>query len=218
MRISLNELTWEVNSLKYFRNPAKKTKEILGIIKYCLILEIDGYHNATADWPSWLTDDSWQIPNFAPFPDKSQYVTDIHPKVKQHWEYYLSWMQHWHDAFDVPRSVYYGGHCQSDSQLVVIIAYLINHVLDEKVELERIQDNTGWVLCRPHLNYDDLVVELECERPDALTEEMWRINNQHRADWEAAATFTQLKEVVLNAIGQFKEKQETEKIRRKERD
>ena len=63
-----------------------------------------------------------------------------------------------------------------------------------------------------------MVIEMECERPDALTEETWRINNRQKADWEAADTFAQLKEVVLDAIGQFKEKQEAEKIRRKERD
>ena len=58
MSISLNELTWEINSLKYFKNPGEKTKEILGIVKYCLILGIDSYRNATADWLGWLTDES----------------------------------------------------------------------------------------------------------------------------------------------------------------
>ena len=58
MNISFKELTQEINILKYFKNPAEKTKEILGIVKYCLILGIDSYHNATADWPGWLTDDS----------------------------------------------------------------------------------------------------------------------------------------------------------------
>ena len=42
-----------------------------------------------------------------------------------------------------------------DSQLVVMIAYLINHVLDEPVEIERIRSNTSWVLCWPQLNYGD---------------------------------------------------------------
>ena len=70
-------------------------------------------------------------------------------------------MQHWHDASDVPLSVYYGSCYQSDSRLVVMIVYLINHVLDEPVELERIRSNTGWVLCQPHLDYAKFLVEKE---------------------------------------------------------
>ena len=130
MSINLGNLTWEVNSLKYFSQYSEKTREILGVIKYCLILGIDGYRNAIADWPSWLTDTSRPIPDYTPFPKKPEYAKDIRAKARQHWEYYLSWMQHWHDASDVPLSIYYGGCCQSDSWLVVMIAYLINHVLD----------------------------------------------------------------------------------------
>ena len=127
-------------------------------------------------------------------------------------------MQHWHDASDVPLSIYYGSYCQLDSWLVVMIAYLINHVLDEPVELERIRSNTGWVLCWPQLNYGTFVVEKEQECPDALTEETWRIKNHQQCTEEAKDTFTQLKEAVLNAIKQSKRKQEAERLRRKEED
>ena len=161
MSINVGNLTQEVNSLKYFSQCSEKTREILGIVKYCLILGIDGYRNAIADWPSWLTDTSCPIPEYTPFPRKLEYAIDIRTKARQHWAYYLSWMQHWHDASDVPLSVYYGGCRQSDSQLVVMIIYLINHVFDEPVELERIRSNTGWVLCRPHLEYAKFLVEKE---------------------------------------------------------
>ena len=77
-----------------------------------------------------------------------------------------------------PLSVYYGGCHQSDSRLVVMIAYLINHVLDEPVELKRIRSNTGWVLCLPHLDYTKFLVEKDQECQDALTEETWRIKNR----------------------------------------
>ena len=161
MSINVGNLTWEVNSLKYFIQYSEKTREILGVIKYCLILGIDGYRNAIADWPSWLMDTSHPIPDYAPFPRKLEYAKDIQTKAQQHWEYYISWMQHWHDASDVPLSVYYGSCHQSDSWLVVMIIYLINHVLDELVELERIRSNTVWVLCWPHLNYAKFLVEKE---------------------------------------------------------
>ena len=177
MSIDLGSLTHEVNSLKYFRQYPEKTREILGVVKHRLILGIDGYRNAIADWPSWLTDKSCPIPDYAPFPKKPEYAKDICTKAWQHWEYYLSWMQHWHNASDVPLNIYYGGCHRLDSQLVVMIAYLINHVLDEPVELERIRSNTSWVLCRAHLNYGQFVVEKERERQDALTEETWRIKN-----------------------------------------
>ena len=52
MSINLGNFTWEVNSLKYFSQCSEKTREILGVLKYCLILGIDGYRNAIADWPS----------------------------------------------------------------------------------------------------------------------------------------------------------------------
>ena len=119
---------------------------------------------------------------------------------------------------DVPLSVYYGGCCQSDSWLVVMIVYLINHVLDEPVELERIRSNAGWVLCQPHLDYAKFLVEKERECQDALTEEMWRIKNQQRCAEQAKDTFAQLKELVLNGIDQFKRKQEAEHLRKKEED
>ena len=77
MSISVGDLTWEVNSLKYFSQYSEKTREILGIIKYCLILGIDGYWNAIADWPSWLTDTSCPIPEYTPFPRKLDYAIDI---------------------------------------------------------------------------------------------------------------------------------------------
>ena len=161
MSIDLGNFTWEVNSLKYFSQCSEKTRVILGVIKYCLILGINGYRNAIADWPSWLTDTSHPIPEYAPFPRKPEYAKDIPTKARQHWEYYLSWMQHWHNVSDVPLSVYYGGCRQSDSRLVVMIVYLINHVLDEPVELERIRSNTGRVLCWPHLDYTKFLVEKE---------------------------------------------------------
>ena len=61
MSINLGNLTREVNSLKYFSQYSEKTREILGVVKYCLILGINGYRNAIADWPSWLTDTSCPI-------------------------------------------------------------------------------------------------------------------------------------------------------------
>ena len=218
MSIDLNELTREVNSLKYFRQPAEKMREILEIVKYCLILGIDGYHNPIAEWPSWLTDKSHPIPDYAPFPEKPKFAKDIHMKAWQHWEYYLSWIQHWHNVSDIPLSVYYGGYHQSDSQLVVIVTYLINHMLDERVELERIQSNTGWVLCRPKLDYSELVIEKEHERKDALMEEAWRIKNHQCTEREARDTFAQLEEAVIDAIKQFKRKEEAEQIWKKEED
>ena len=142
-----------------------------------MILGINGYRNAIADWPSWLMDTSRPIPDYAPFPKKPEYAKDIRTKARQHWEYYLSWMQHWQDALGVPLGIYYGSCCQSDSQLVVMIIYLINHVLDEPVELERIWSNTGWVLCWPHLDYAKFLVEKERECQDTMTEGTWRIKN-----------------------------------------
>ena len=127
-------------------------------------------------------------------------------------------MQHRHDVSDVQLSIYYGGCHQSDSQLVVMIAYLINHVLDELVELERIRSNTGWVLCQPQLNYSEFVVEKEWKCQDALTEETWRIKNRQRCAEEAKDMFAQFKESVLDAIEQYKRKQEAEELRRKEED
>ena len=177
MSIDLGSLSREVNSLKYFRQYSEKTREILGVIKHCLILGIDGYRNVIANWPSWLMDTSHPIPDYAPFPKKPEYAKDIHTKTWQHWEYYLSWMQHWHNMSDVPLSIYYSGCHQLDSQLVVMIAYLINHVLDEPVELERIRSNTGWVLCRPHLDYGQFLVEKDQECQDTLMEETWRIKS-----------------------------------------
>ena len=58
MSIVLDQLTQEVNSLKFFSNQGEKTKEIMGIVKYCLIMGIDGFRNATTSWPGWLTDTS----------------------------------------------------------------------------------------------------------------------------------------------------------------
>ena len=127
-------------------------------------------------------------------------------------------MQHWHDASDVPLSIYYGSCHQSDSPLVVMIAYLINHVLDEPVELERIRSNTGWVLCWPHLDYANFLVEKDQECQDTLTEETWRIKNRQWCAEQAKDTFAQLKELVLNAINQFKRKQEAKHLRKKEED
>ena len=127
-------------------------------------------------------------------------------------------MQHWHDASDVPLSIYYGGCCQLDSQLVVMIAYLINHVLDEPVKLKRIRSNTGWVLCQPHLDYSKFLVEKDWQCQDALMEETWRIKNWQQCAKQAKDTFVQLKESVLDAIEQFKRKQEAEHLRKKEED
>ena len=42
MSINLGNLTREVNSLKYFSEYSEKTREILGVVKHCLILGIDG--------------------------------------------------------------------------------------------------------------------------------------------------------------------------------
>ena len=216
MSIDLGNFTREVNSLKYFQQYSEKTREILGIVKYCLIPGIDGYWNAIADWPSWLTDKSHPIPDYAPFPRGPDYATGIHTKAQQHWEYYLSWMQHWHDVSNVPLSNYYGGYCQSDSWLVVIITYLINHMLDEQVELKRIRSNTSWVLCQPKLEYGEFVVEKERECQDALTEETWQIKNWQLCATVAKDTFDKLKETVLDAIEQYKRKQEAEWLKKKE--
>ena len=99
-----------------------------------------------------------------------------------------------------------------------MIAYLINHVLDEPVELKRIRSNTGLLLCRPHLDYGKFLVEKDWECQDAQTEETWRIKNQQRCAKQAKDTFAQLKESVLDAIDQFKRKQEAEHLRKKEED
>ena len=77
MSINLGNLTREVNSLKYFSQYSEKTRAILGVVKYCLILGIDGYRNAIADWPSWLKDTSRPIPDYAPFPRKPEYAKQI---------------------------------------------------------------------------------------------------------------------------------------------
>ena len=99
-----------------------------------------------------------------------------------------------------------------------MIVYLINHVLDEPVELERIRSNTGWVLCQPHLDYAKFLVEKERERQDALTEETWRIKNRQWCAVQAKDMFAQLKELVLNGIDQFRRKQEAKHLRKKEED
>ena len=75
-------------------------------------------------------------------------------------------------------------------------------------ELERIRSNTGWVLCQPKLKYSELVLEREHKRQDALMEEAWRITNRQSTEKEVKDTFAQLKEIVLDAIKQFKKKQE----------
>ena len=77
MSIKVGNLTREVNSLKYFSEYSEKTREIFGIVKYCLILGIDGYQNAITDWPSWLMDTSQPIPEYAPFPRKLEYAIAI---------------------------------------------------------------------------------------------------------------------------------------------
>ena len=77
MSINLGNFTWEVNSLKYFSQCSEKTREILEVVKYCLILGIDGYRNVIADWPSWLTDTSCPILEYAPFPKKPEYAKDV---------------------------------------------------------------------------------------------------------------------------------------------
>ena len=86
------------------------------------------------------------------------------------------------------------------------------------MELERIRSNTGWVLCQPKLNYSELVIEKECERQDALMEEVWRIKNRQRTEREARDMFAQLEEAVVDAIKQFKRKEEAKQIWKKEED
>ena len=81
MSIDLGSLTREVNSLKYFRQYLEKTREILGVVKHYLIQGIDGYRNAIANWPSWLTDTSHPIPDYAPLPKKPEYAKDIRTKA-----------------------------------------------------------------------------------------------------------------------------------------
>ena len=99
-----------------------------------------------------------------------------------------------------------------------MIAYLINHVLDEPVELERIRSNTGWVLCQPHLDYGKFLVEKDRECQDALMKETWRIKNRQCCTEQAKDTFAQLKESVLDTIDQFKRKQEAKHLRKREED
>ena len=91
-------------------------------------------------------------------------------------------------------------------------------MLDEPVELKRIRSNTGWVLCWPNLDYAKFLVEKDRECQDALTEETWRIKNWQWCAEQAKDTFAQLKELVLDAIYQFKRKQKTEHLRKKEED
>ena len=91
-------------------------------------------------------------------------------------------------------------------------------MLDEPVELERIRSNTGWVLCWPHLDFTKFLVEKDRECQDTLTEETWRIKNRQQCAEQAKDTFAQLKELVLDAIDQFKRKQEAECLRKKEED
>ena len=108
----------EVSSLRFFKEAANKTKEVLGLVKYALICGIDGYRNTIVCWPSWVTDRSRPIPHYAPcpvVPAQNNMTTDVRVKAHQDWTYHLSWLQHWHDAADVTRDVFYGGARQSDS-------------------------------------------------------------------------------------------------------
>ena len=68
------------------------------------------------------------------------------------------------------------------------------------------------MLCRPKLDYSELVIEKEHERKDALMEEAWRIKNHQCTEREARDTFAQLEEAVIDAIKQFKRKEEVEQI------
>ena len=61
-------------------------------------------------------------------------------------------------------------------------------------------------------------VEKDQEHQDALTEETWRIKNWQQCTEQAKDMFAQLKESVLDAIEQFKRKQEAEHLRKKEED
>ena len=74
------------------------------------------------------------------------------------------------------------------------------------------------MLCRPHLDYSKFLVEKDREHQDALTEETWRIKNWQLCAEQAKDTFAQLKELVLDAIDQFKRKLEVEHLRKKEED
>ena len=183
MSINLEHLNRQVASISFFKKASEKTCEILGLVKYALICGIDGFRNTIVHWLSWVTDKSRPTPEYAPTPippAKTAMPTDVQVKANLDWRYHLSWLQHWHDAFDIQRGVFYGGAQQSDSQLVVIIVFLMNHVLDNPLKIEEIRQNMGWQLCRPNLNPDTAGAENLKEAEDAVKDQCARIGRRRK--------------------------------------
>ena len=139
--------------------------------------------------------------------------------VKAHadWEYHLSWLQHWNDALDTNRDVYYGGARQSDSRLVVIAVYLINHVLDNPLKIKEIKWNTGWQLCRPYLKAEEAKKVRKREREDAANDLKWRTINRRSAKALADETYRRFSELVRMEIEECKCQGEEEACTKKEK-
>ena len=192
MSLNMDHMNQEVVSLGFFEKAGEKTREILGLVKYALICGIDGYRNVTVQWLSWVADASRPTPHYAPTPiapTRATMQTDVRVKAHADWEYHLSWLQHWNDALDMDRDVYYGGAWQSDSRLVVIAVYLMNNVLDNPLKIEEIKRNTSWQLCRPTLNAETARKVRNRERKDAQKELKWRTTNWISAKALADETF-----------------------------
>ena len=202
------------------RKAGEKTREILGLVKYTLICGIDGYQNVMVQWLSWVTKASQPTPHYVPTliaPKRATMQTDVRVKAHADWEYHLSWLQHWNDALDTNRDVYYGGARQSDSRLVVITVYLMNHVLDNPLKIEEIKQNTSWQLCRPHLNAEMTRKARDREREDAQKELKWQTANWTSAKALADETFQRLNELVKIEIEECKCQGEREAQIKKEK-
>ena len=220
MSLNLDHMNREVTSLGFFEKPGEKTREIMALVKYALICGIDGYRNVMVQWPSWVADTHRPMPHYAPTPippTRATMQTDIRVKAHADWEYHLSWLQHWNDALDTGRDVYYGGARQSDSRLVVTAVYLLNHVLDNPLKIEEIKRNTGWQLCRPYLDANQTKKARDREREDAQNDLKWRTTNWKSAKAMADETYRQFYELVKMEIEQCKHQGEQEKQTKKEK-
>ena len=203
-----------------FEKSGEKTREIMALVKYALICGIDGYRNVMVQWPSWVANTQRPTPHYAPTPippTRATMQTDVRVKAHADWEYHLSWLQHWNDALDTNRDVYYGGNRQSDSRLVVMAVYLLNHVLDNPLKIEEIKRNTGWQLCRPGLNPKQYEQAVEREREDAQEDLKWRTTNRRSAKAMADETYRRLHELVKIEIEACKRQGEKEEQLKKEK-
>ena len=115
--IKVETLTREVSALRHFHGAADKVKEVLGILKWGVWSALARHHHGICTWPSWLTDHSWQIPHYAPFPLRPIQAVDIRLKAKLFWEDKCSWLQYWHDATDAGQNIFFG-RGQTIGQLV----------------------------------------------------------------------------------------------------